>query len=178
MHPVLRNPGLIPVLFLATIACHSNAERQVPASGAADSALAQVVAVPNAAAAVAPDSSWVVVAQPTIVAFHPLATNEQLEADEGLATALDDLAYHLGTAMDSLVARGFVVRYQPGDTVKLLPAAVAPYVFVRDRDSADVGYVFADTVGRRAIIYGVRSHLDLIGYAETFLRTGTLPSTP
>lgn len=177
MHPVLRNPGLIPVLFLATTACHSNAERQVPAAGATDSALAQAVAVPNATVAVAPDSSWVVVAQPTIVAFHPLATNEQLEADEGLATALDDLAYHLGTAMDSLVARGFAVRYQPGDTVKLLSAAAAPYVFVRDRDSAEVGYVFADSVGRRAIVYGVRSYIDLTDYADTFLRTGTVPPT-
>ena len=105
MHTVLRSSRLIPILLLATIACHSNAERQVSAAGADDSALAQVVAFPNAAAAVAPDSSWVVVAQPTIVAFHPLATNEQLETDEGLATALDDLAYHLGTSMDHRATR-------------------------------------------------------------------------
>ena len=178
MHLRLRGSGLIPILFGATTACYGVAERQLPAAGAGDSAPAQVATIPSAAAAEAPDSTWIVVAQPTIVAFHPLATNEQLEADEGLASALDDLAFHLGTAMDSLVARGVAVRYQPGDTVKLLATAAAPYVFVRDRDSADVGYVFADAAGRRAIIYGVRSHFDLIGYADTFRRTGTLPPTP
>jgi hypothetical protein len=160
----------------ATLACAGDGERR-PAPGDGDAAPTAALTSPASAPAAEADSSWIVVTKPTIIAFHPLATNAQLEADEGLATALDDLAFHLGSAMDSLVARGFAVRYQPGDTVKLRSAA-APFAFVRQRDSADVGYVFADSLGRRAVVYGVRTHLDLIAYADAFRKTGTLPPTP
>src|SRR5688500_5673920 len=53
------------------------------------------------------DSTWVAVNSPTLIGFYPIRTNEQLERDTDLATALDDFAYHIGTAMDSLYAAGF-----------------------------------------------------------------------
>ena len=165
------------IALCALSACDGAAEHADPSRSASDTAQTLPAAAAPSNTRVALDSTWIVVARPTIIAFHPLATNEQLEADEGLAVALDDLAYHLGTAMDSLVAYGVVVHYQPGDTVKLR-AGGAPYVFARNRDSAHVGYVFADSAGRRAVVYGVRSHLDLIGYAKAFVRTGTLPPDP
>lgn len=121
----------------------------------------------------APDSVWVEVQGPTLVAFHPVVSNEQLEADEGLATALDDLAYHLGAAMDSLVAAGFTMHYRGGDTLWLRAGGVRSHV-VRDADSATVGYVFADARGRRAVLYGVRGYTDLVAYAHEFRRTGTV----
>jgi hypothetical protein len=129
-------------------------------------------ALPAEFAAV-PESAWVAVNGPTLVAFYPLVSNDSLEADQGLATALDDLAYHIGTAMDSLMAAGFMVQYRGGDTLWLrMPREHARVV--RDADSAIVGYVFADSLGRRAMIYGVRSHLDLVEYAHEFRRTGSL----
>jgi hypothetical protein len=106
---------------------------------------------------------------PTLVAFHPVTSNEALEADTALAIALDDLAYHIGTAMDSLVAAGFRVHYSSGDTVWMRAGRVRSR-FVRSPDSATVGYVFTDTTGRRAVIYGVRTYVDLVTYAHEFRR--------
>lgn len=120
-----------------------------------------------------PDSVWYDVKGPVLVAFHPVVSNDSLEADEGLATALDDLAYHIGTAMDSLHAAGFTVTYQGGDTVWLrLPRERVRVL--RNADSADVGYVFADSLGRRVVLYGVRGYTELIEYAHEFRQTGTI----
>ena len=119
------------------------------------------------------DSAWVDVKGPTLVGFHPIATNEQLEKDEGLATALDDLAYHIGTAMDSLYAQGFTVHYRAGDTV-WLRTPTHRWRFVRDADSAEVGYVWSDSSRNMATLYGVRGYVDLIEYAREFRATGTI----
>ena len=116
---------------------------------------------------------WVVVTGPTLIGFHPAVSNEQLEADEGLAAALDDFSYHIGTAMDSLLAVGFSVQYRSGDTV-WMRAGNARSRFLRAPDSATVGYVLTDTLGRRAVLYGVRSYLDLVEYAHEFKRTGLI----
>jgi hypothetical protein len=115
-----------------------------------------------------PDSVWISVSGNLLVAFHPVVSNDSLEA-----AALDDLAYHIGTAMDSLYAAGFTVTYQGGDTVWLrLPHERVQVI--RNADSADVGYVFADSLGRRVVLYGVRGYTDLIAYAHEFRRTGTI----
>lgn len=119
------------------------------------------------------DSEWVDVKGPTLVGFYPIRTNEQLEKDEGLATALDDFAYHIGTAMDSLNAQGFTVHYRGGDTVWLrAPGVGRRWTFIRNADSADVGYVMTDTARNMAVIYGVRGNVDLIEYAHEFRSTG------
>lgn len=117
------------------------------------------------------DSQWVVVNGPTLIGFYPIRTNEQLERDSDLATALDDFAYHIGTAMDSLYAAGFEVHYRGGDTLWLRTAS-ARWRFVRPADSSDVGYVMADSARNMAPIYGVRGYVDLIEYAHEFKRTG------
>ncbi len=122
-----------------------------------------------------PDSAWVELTGPAIIAFHPLASNEELEVDEGLASTLDDFAYYLGTGMDSLAATGIVVSYHAGDTV-WLRAGHRGSRFIRNPDSATVGYLFADTLGRRAVVYGVRTDDDLLGYAREFIRTGQIGS--
>ena len=119
------------------------------------------------------DSEWVDVKGPTLVGFYPIRTNEQLEKDEGLATALDDFAYHIGTAMDSLYAQGFTVHYRGGDTLWLRTPSKR-WRFVRDADSAEVGYVMSDTARNMAILYGVRGYVDLIEYAHEFRSTGKL----
>lgn len=124
-----------------------------------------------------PESVWVEVRGPTLVAFYPLMSNAELEADPALAGALDDLAYHIGTAMDSLHAAGYGVEYCSGDTVWMRTGTVRSR-FVRSPDSAAVGYVFTDTTGRRAVIYRVLTHLDLVEYAHEFKRAGAAAKAP
>ena len=119
------------------------------------------------------DSAWVDVKGPTLVAFYPVRTNEQLEKDEGLATALDDLAYHIGTAMDSLYAQGFTVHYRGGDTL-WLRTPTHRWRFIRDADSAEVGYAWSDSARNMTILYGVRGNVDLIEYGREFRATGRI----
>src|SRR5688572_25198155 len=117
------------------------------------------------------DSAWVDVHGLTLVGFYPIRTNDQLERDADLATALDDFSYHIGTAMDSLHAAGFTIHYRGGDTLWLRSAS-ARWRFVRPPDSADVGYVMSDSARNMAVMYGVRTYVDLIEYAHEFKRTG------
>ena len=136
------------------------------------------VASPSAKTAVVtfdavPDSAWVNVSGVTLVGFYPIATNEKLALDADLATVLDDFAYHIGSAMDSLVANDVTVHYRGGDTL-WLRSGVDRWQVARSADSADVGYVFTDAKQNTAIIYGVRTYVDLIEYAHEFKRTGRI----
>lgn len=134
-------------------------------------------AVPDAGAAVGqtvdsgfpgvPDSAWVTVTGATLVGFYPIASNDQLERDRDLATVLDDFAYHIGTAMDSLLANGYTVHYRGGDTIWLRSGA-RQWRFVRNADSADVGYLFTEPGQQQVVEYGVRSYLDLIEDGHEF----------
>jgi hypothetical protein len=117
------------------------------------------------------DSAWVDVIGPTLIGFYPIATNEQLERDADLATVLDDFAYHIGTAMDSLDAAGVRVHYRGGDTL-WLRSGTERWKVIRTADSADVGYVLTDTTRTNVVIYGVRTYMDLIDYVHEFKRTG------
>jgi hypothetical protein len=142
-----------------------------------DAAIRESGAVPivDSGLATVAESVWVNVTGPTLIGFHPVVTNEQLEKDEDLAAALDDFAYHIGTAMDSLTAAGATVHYRGGDTVWMRSGA-ARWRFVRSRDSADIGYVFTDSLRRLAPVYGVRTYQDLIEFVHEFRRTGAVRS--
>lgn len=143
------------------------------APGGATPEVATAAPAADSSFAGAPDSAWVTVKGPTLVGFYPVMSNAQIEADEGMATALDDFSYHLGTAMDSLLAVGFTMHYRGGDTLWLRTDKAASR-FVRAADSATIGYLFADTLGRRAVVYGVRTYVDLVEYAREFKATGML----
>ena len=120
-----------------------------------------------------PDSEWVDVSGPTVIAFYPIVSNDEIERDADLATVLDDFSYHIGTAMDSLDAAGFRVHYRGGDTIWTRNGSTRSRL-LRPADSASIGYVWTDTQGHQAIIYGVRTYIDLIEYAHEFRRTGRL----
>ena len=119
------------------------------------------------------DSVSITVTGVTIVGFYPIRSNDELEADENLATVLDDFSYHLGAASDSLHAAGVTIHLQGGDTVWLRSGA-RRWRFTRPPDSADVGYLLVDPAGRQAEMYGVRTYLDLFAAADEFRRTGTV----
>ena len=168
--PSIRVSGLLGVA-LVIMACRNHA---VPGAGTHSAGLpgGLETSVDSAFPGV-PDSAWIELTGPALIAFYPVASNEELEADEGLASTLDDLAYYLGTAMDSLVAAGIRVSYHAGDTV-WLRAGHDGTRFVRHPDSAAVGYLYADTSGHRAVVYGVRTTGDLLDDARRFARTGRL----
>ena len=159
-----RRIDVIRVLLLTALACGRE-------SKTTDSATAAPSPSVDSAFASVSDSVWVDVKGPTLVGFYPVRTNEQLERDSGLATALDDFSYHIGTALDSLQAAGFTVHYRGGDTLWLRSGA-SRWRFVRSADSADVGYAMADPARNMSVMYGVRTYVDLIEYAHEFKRTG------
>lgn len=152
------------LLLLAAFACGREGVTN-------DSATTMVPPPVDSGFAAVSDSEWVEIKGPTLIGFYPVRTNEQLERDAGLATALDDFAYHIGTAMDSLYAAGFTVHYRGGDTL-WLRTATARWRFVRPADSAEVGYVMSDSARNMSVMYGVRTYVDLIEYAHEFKRTG------
>ena len=156
--------------LILLVVCATACRSENTAADVVDTTVAP--SVDSGFAAVA-DSVWVDVKGPTLVGFYPVRTNEQLEKDPGLASALDDFAYHIGTAMDSLYAQGFMVHYRGGDTLWLRTPSQR-WRFVRALDSADVGYVMSDTARNMAILYGVRGYVDLIEYAHEFRGTGRL----
>lgn len=171
--------GLAMVVTACLTACEPRSARQ-PLVGSEERQSASAVAAgatADSAFAAVPESVWVEVRGPTLVAFHPSKSNAELEADTGLAIALDDLAYHLGAAMDSLVAAGFRVQYSSGDTVWMRAGSLRS-LFVRLPDSATVGYVYTDTTLRRTVIYGVRTYVDLVAYAHAFKRFGAAATAP
>jgi hypothetical protein len=160
-----RPIDVIGLLLLTTIACGREGVTK-------DSATTVAPAPPiDSGFLSVSDSEWVDVKGPVLVGFYPVRTNEQLERDADLATALDDFAYHIGTAMDSLYAAGFTVHYRGGDTL-WLRSPPARWRFVRPADSADVGYVMTDSARNMAVMYGVRTYVDLIEYAHEFKLTG------
>lgn len=122
---------------------------------------------PKRAEVTALDSAWIRVAGPTLIAFHPSATNAQLEADAALAATLDDLAYHIGTAIPELERLGMAVHYVAGDTVRIRPDSVT---WVRAADSLNVGFLLARPGHPARVIYGVRTSSEVIRLATDFIR--------
>lgn len=127
----------------------------------------------NTEFATVPESAWVNISGPTLIAFHPTTSNEILEKDQSLASALDDIAYGIGTAMDSLHANEFTVHYRHIDSV-FLRSGAHRWKFNPARDSSDMGYVFVDTLRRTATIYGVLGFTEVIAYAHEFRQTGQI----
>ncbi|MBI4885812.1 MAG: hypothetical protein HY824_01855 [Acidobacteria bacterium] len=157
--------------ILLAIICLAACKPAAP--GGATPEVATTAATIDSSFAAAPDSAWVVVDGLALIGFYPIVSNERLDADEGLSVALDDFSYHLSVAMDSLEADGFTLHLRGGDTLRMRTGKVRSR-FVRAADSATIGYVFADTLGRRAVVYGVRTYVDLVEYAREFRATGIL----
>ncbi len=172
MESVLRR-GRRPLLAGILVMGGCNAAAPDPDASGPERAVSTESQAVDSGFASAPDSAWVTLTGTTIVAFHPVVSNDSLEADEGLAAALDDLSYHLGSAMDSLLAMGVSVEYRGGDTLWLASRS-RRLRFIRPADQPTVGYLFADTLLRWTALYGVRTHLDLVEDAREFQRTGAI----
>lgn len=159
-------------LLVLVTACEPAVPDPAPPAPPAPASAAEAVTLVDDFATV-PDSSWINITGPTLIGFYPVASNEEIDKDEGLAMALDDFSFHLGTVQDSLKAAGFTVHLHGGDTLWLRTGADRARL-VRTADSSTVGYVFADTLLRRVFVYGVRGHTELVAYAQEFRRTGAV----
>ena len=116
-----------------------------------------------------PDSELVPLRGPTLIAFFPRVTQAQVDSSEDLATVLDDFAYHLSAARDSLLALGFVIVERPHGPLVVVEGSRSRDI-IPATDSADVGYVFVAPGRREQVLYGVRTNTDLIEAARTFLQ--------
>jgi len=161
------------VLVVALVSCDRTdpLDAAPPAPALSDAA----APAPVSSAALSPpgefvaDSLFIDVAQPTLIGFHPFATDSMLERDEELATVLDDFGYHLSGSMGALQMTGWLVDTRIADTLHFR-AGERAWRWVRPPDSAYVGYVLTDSTGRLRAIFGVRTNSDLITVADSFAR--------
>jgi hypothetical protein len=117
---------------------------------------------------VSTDSSRIVLAGPTLIAFYPAATAAGPDTSEEMSTVMDDFSHHLSTASDSLRAIGFRVEMRPVDSIFVSDAG-RDIAFTPPKDSADVGYYFAAPGRAPVIMYGVRTNVDIVQRARAFL---------
>jgi len=117
------------------------------------------------------DTTLVAIRGPTLVAVIPFPPayldSVTSAADAGtsdLAGAIDDFAYHLGSADSALAARGITVTWRFGSTVSFLTAA-GPETLVLDPDSG-VAYLFL-TPTTRHVHRGVLTNIDLVLLADS-----------
>lgn len=122
-----------------------------------------------AVAPTVPDSLIIEVAQPTLIGFHPFATDSMLERDEELATVLDDFGYHLSGAMAALRDSGWMVDTRIADTLHFRFGG-RYWSWIRPADSAYVGYVLTEPAGRIRALFGVATNSDLVTVADSFVR--------
>lgn len=165
------------LLLLPLLACGAPRDAQradAPPAATPDTTSPGLATVDDPALATVPESSWIRIDSLTLIGFYPVRSNEQLDADEDLATALDDFSYHLGTAMDSLRVRGVAVHLHGGDTL-WLRTRDARWRWVRPADSADIGYVLVDSTRRQVVLFGVRTWIDLPAEVDAFRRGTSLP---
>jgi hypothetical protein len=111
-----------------------------------------------------------------MVGFFPIVTNERLARDADLAELLDHFSFNLGMATDSLVAHGFRVTMQSGDTLWLRTTS-RKWRFVRATDSAMVGFYLASPNGRPIVRYGSGTEFSLLALGDTFARAARTDST-
>ncbi len=129
--------------------------------------------------AAAPGDTTLVAQGPTLIAVvphHPDYVDSVTSAPDAgtseLAGALDDFAYHLGTADSTLAARGVTVRFHFGPVLAYRTGpAHDSLVFTPD---SGVAYVFLSATTRH-VRRGVLTHLDLVRIADSVF---AFPRTP
>ena len=151
---------LVPALFF--VACD---RRRATADSVSEASAVPVVdSFPNV-----PESAWIEVVGPTMVGFFPRVSDALLSEGGDLAELLDHFSFNLGMATDSLEAHGVRVTMRSGDTLRLR-AATRRWRFVRDTDSALVGFYVTAPDQRHAVRYGTGVEFDLVAYGLSIQR--------
>jgi hypothetical protein len=138
------------------------------ACGAAERAPAPV------RASVTAGDTTIVIAGPALVALIPAATQAQLDADEGLASTLDDFGHYLAEATPALRAAGVTVHGVTGRRAHLVSGdPPRPLAAI----AADAPRHVLVAPGRAPqVLEGVRTDDDLLRAAALYFRIPALPS--
>src|SRR5690606_28589597 len=127
--------GLVQVMFAALAAGAATAQDTVP---------------------LPPEPPVVTVTGPSVIAFWTVpASDSVLEADPGLASALDDHQYWWSHAREQLEAQGLAALDQAGLQFEVQEPA-RRWSFAADPDSAAVGFLFIAPGGIPHVEYGRR----------------------
>ncbi|HEU5050902.1 MAG TPA: hypothetical protein VFU00_11285 [Gemmatimonadales bacterium] len=133
----------------------------VPASGWSAVALTQEPPVPQPQAEVR-------VSGPTVIAFwHVPASDAELEADPGLASALDDQQYYWAESRAPLAAAGITATEQPGRRFIVREPGRA-WLFTASADSAEIGYLLVRPGHPPRVLYRVWHPDELLAEARDF----------
>ncbi|HSU16003.1 hypothetical protein [Longimicrobium sp.] len=117
------------------------------------------------------DTSAVAVRGPTVVACYRVAQG-QVDADDDLATVLDDFSWHWSHASESLRGHGVAAEDRFGEWVKLRTDSRLRLV----RCPRPVGYVFAAPGRLPKVVTGVETDSDLLERAAAYFRRPELAS--
>lgn len=99
----------------------------------------------------------VTVTGPAVVAFWIVpASDSVLEADPGLASALDDQQYYWAERGSPLSAAGITPLDQPGRRFRVREADGRVWEFAADPDSAAIGYLLLRSGSAPQTLYGRR----------------------
>ncbi|MHB1222653.1 MAG: hypothetical protein ACYC2G_01195 [Gemmatimonadaceae bacterium] len=102
----------------------------------------------------APDPPPIVsVTGPSVIAFWQVpASDSVLDADPGLASALDDQQYYWAGSRAPLEAAGIAALDQPGRTFRLREPGRS-WLFAADPDSSEIGYLVVRPGYRPRVLY-------------------------
>jgi hypothetical protein len=113
----------------------------------------------------------VVVTGPTVIAFWLVpASDAVLEADPGLASALDDQQYLWAETRPQLEAAGIVALDQPGRRF-MVREPRRRWVFAANPDSAATGYVLAEPGQEPRVLYGRHFPDEVLAATREVFRT-------
>lgn len=108
------------------------------------------------------------VSGPTVIAFwHVPASDAELEADPGLASALDDQQYYWAESRAPLVAAGIAAMEQPGRRFLVREPGRA-WLFTASADSVEIGYLLVRPGHPPRVLYRVWHPDELLAEARAF----------
>lgn len=115
---------------------------------------------------------------PSVIAFWLVpASDSVLDADPGLASALDDQQYYWAGSRAPLEAAGIAALDQPGRTFRLREPGRS-WLFAADPDSSEIGYLVVRPGYRPRVLYGRRFADELLAAVRGLEPEPALSSEP
>lgn len=110
------------------------------------------------------------VSGPSVIAFWRVpASDSVLEADPGLASALDDQQYYWSETRPLLEARRIAALDQPGVSF-VVREPRRRWRFTAAPDSADIGYILVTPGRTPRVLYGRRFPDEILAAARAYFR--------
>ena len=118
------------------------------------------------------------VPRPAVIAFWRVPTSDaELEADPGLASALDEQQYHWAGSREPLERAGFLALDQPGLAFTIEEPG-RRWTFRAHADSGEIGYLIVRPGGGARALYRRRFPDEIVAAARSFRATREDTSGP